>query len=81
MAALLNPQIEHHLETIYKGTEVSDLTTLASDLIRLMRLDDVAPIKNRYINHWDQKDSGSYLLWRQRTSVGAKAPSHLKVVP
>ncbi len=57
MAALLNPQIEHHLETIYKGTDVSDLTTLASDLIRLMRLDDVEPIKNRYINHWDQKDS------------------------
>jgi sucrose phosphorylase len=57
MAALLNPQIEHHLETIYKGTEVSDLTTLASDLIRLMRLEDVTPIKNRYINHWDQKDS------------------------
>jgi hypothetical protein len=26
MAALLNPQIEHHLETIYKGTEVSDLS-------------------------------------------------------
>ena len=57
MAALLNPQIEHHLETIYKGTDVCDLTTLASDLIRLMRLDDVEPIKNRYINHWDQKDS------------------------
>jgi sucrose phosphorylase len=57
MAALLNPQIEHHLETIYKGTEVSDLSTLASDLIRLMRLEDVEPIKNRYINHWDQKDS------------------------
>ena len=57
MAASLNPQIEHHLETIYKGTDVSDLTTLASDLIRLMRLDDVEPIKNRYINHWDQKDS------------------------
>jgi sucrose phosphorylase len=57
MEALLNPQIEHHLETIYKGTDVSDLTTLASDLIRLMRLDDVEPIKNRYINHWDQKDS------------------------
>ncbi|MGB1984365.1 MAG: alpha-amylase family glycosyl hydrolase [Porticoccaceae bacterium] len=57
MAALLNPQIEHHLETIYKSTDVSDLTTLASDLIRLMRLDDVEPIKNRYINHWDQKDS------------------------
>lgn len=57
MAALLNPQIEHLLETIYKGTDVSDLTTLASDLIRLMRLDDVEPIKNRYINHWDQKDS------------------------
>jgi sucrose phosphorylase len=57
MAALLNPQIEHHLETIYKGTEVCDLTTLASDLIRLMRLDDVEPIKNRYINHWDQEDT------------------------
>ena len=57
MAALLNPQIEHHLETIYKDTDVSDLTTLASDLIRLMRLDDVEPIKNRYINHWDQKDT------------------------
>ena len=57
MAALLNPQIEHHLETIYKGTEVSDLTTLASDLVTLMRLDNVEPIKNRYINHWDEKDS------------------------
>ena len=57
MAALLNPQIEHHLATIYKGTEVADLTTLTSDLMALMRLDNVEPIKNRYINHWDEKDS------------------------
>ena len=57
MAALLNPHIEHHLETIYKGTGVSDLSTLASELITLMRLDNIEPIKNRYINHWDEKDS------------------------
>ena len=57
MPALLNPQIEHHLETIYKGTGVSDLSTLASELITLMRLDNIEPIKNRYINHWDEKDS------------------------
>jgi len=64
--AAYDPQIEHHLENIYKGTDVAHLSTLASDLIRLMRLDNVAPIKNRYINHWDQEGYGSYLLWRQR---------------
>ena len=57
MAALLNPQIEHHLETIYEGTDVAHLASLANDLIRLMRLDNLAPIKNRYINHWDQEDT------------------------
>eukprot|EP00605_Chrysophyceae_sp_TOSAG23-4_P001658 GSChrysophyteH1.ASY1.ANO1.1820.1 assembled CDS len=56
MESSLNSQIEHLLETIYKGTDVSDLTTLANELITLMRLDNIEPIENRYINHWDQKD-------------------------
>ena len=57
MSSALTQQIEHHLEFIYRDTEVTNTDTLAAELIQLMRLDDIEPIKNRYINHWDEKDS------------------------
>ena len=57
MSSPLTQQIEHHLEHIYRGTEVNEIDKLATELIQLMRLEKVEPIKNRYINHWDEKDS------------------------
>ena len=57
MSSPLTQQIEHHLEHIYRGTEVTEINKLATELIELMRLEKVEPIKNRYINHWDEKDS------------------------
>ena len=56
MSSPLTQQIEHHLEHIYRGTEVTEINRLATELIELMRLEKVEPIKNRYINHWDEKD-------------------------
>jgi sucrose phosphorylase len=57
MSSPLTQQIEHHLEFIYRGTEVDKTDRLAAELIQLMRLEKIKPIKNRYINHWDEKDS------------------------
>jgi sucrose phosphorylase len=57
MSSPLTQQIEHHLEFIYRGTEVDKTDRLAAELIQLMRLEKTKPIKNRYINHWDEKDS------------------------
>ena len=57
MSSPLNQQIEHHLEHIYRGTEVDEIGSLASALIQLMGLENIEPIKNRYINHWDEKNS------------------------
>ena len=57
MSSPLNQQIEHHLEHIYRGTEVEEIGSLASALIQLMGLENIEPIKNRYINHWDEKNS------------------------
>jgi sucrose phosphorylase len=57
MSSPLNQQIEHHLEHIYRGTEIDEIGSLASALIQLMGLEDIEPIKNRYINHWDEKNS------------------------
>ncbi|MGB2106445.1 MAG: sugar phosphorylase [Porticoccaceae bacterium] len=57
MSSPLTQQIEHHLEHIYRGTEVDEIGKLAAELIQLMRLEHIEPIKNRYINHWDEKDS------------------------
>jgi sucrose phosphorylase len=57
MSSPLTQQIEHHLEFIYRGTEVEKTDRLAAELIQLMRLEKIEPIKNRYINHWDEKDS------------------------
>jgi sucrose phosphorylase len=57
MSSSLTQQIEHHLEYIYRETEVDKTNQLAADLINLMRLENIEPIKNRYINHWDEKDS------------------------
>jgi sucrose phosphorylase len=57
MPSPLTQQIEHHLEHIYRGTEVNETDKLAAELIQLMRLENIEPIKNRYINHWDEKDS------------------------
>ena len=57
MSSPLTQQIEHHLEFIYQGTEVDKTDRLAAELIQLMRLEKIEPIKNRYINHWDEKDS------------------------
>ena len=57
MSSPLTQQIEHHLEHIYSGTDVTEISGLATELIELMRLEQVTPIKNRYINHWDEKDS------------------------
>ena len=57
MLSPLTQQIEHHLEHIYCGTEVTEINKLATELIEIMRLEKVEPIKNRYINHWDEKDS------------------------
>ncbi len=57
MSSPLAQQVEHHLEHIYRGTEVNEIDKLATELIQLMRLEKVEPIKNRYINHWDEKDS------------------------
>ena len=57
MSSPLTQQIEHHLEHIYRGTEVTEINKLATELIELMRLEKVEPIKNRYINHWDETDS------------------------
>jgi len=57
MSSPLIQQIEHHLEHIYRGTEVDEIGKLAAELIQLMRLEHIEPIKNRYINHWDEKDS------------------------
>ena len=56
MISPLAQQIEHHLESIYHNTEVTDTKTLSSELIQLMRLEQVEPIKNRYINHWNEQD-------------------------
>lgn len=57
MSSSLTQQIERHLEYIYRETEVDETDKLAADLIKLMRLENIEPIKNRYINHWDEKDS------------------------
>ena len=57
MSSALTQQIEHHLEFIYRDTEVDNTDNLAAELIQLMRLENIEPIKNRYINHWDEKDS------------------------
>ena len=57
MLSPLTQQIEHHLEHIYRDTEVTEINKLATELIEIMRLEKVEPIKNRYINHWDEKDS------------------------
>jgi sucrose phosphorylase len=57
MSSPLTQQIERHLEYIYRETEVDETDKLAADLIKLMRLENIEPIKNRYINHWDEKDS------------------------
>lgn len=57
MSSTLTHQIEHHLEYIYRGTDVSNTEALAAELIGLMRLDTIEPVKNRYINHWDENDS------------------------
>ncbi|MDA7825654.1 sugar phosphorylase [Porticoccaceae bacterium] len=57
MSSPLTQQIEHHLEFIYRGTEFDKTDRLAAELIQLMRLEKTKPIKNRYINHWDEKDS------------------------
>ena len=57
MSSALTQQIEHHLEFIYRDTEVDNTGNLAAELIQLMRLENIEPIKNRYINHWDEKDS------------------------
>ena len=57
MSSPLTQQIEHHLEFIYRGTEVDKTDRLAAELIQLMRLEKIKPINNRYINHWDEKDS------------------------
>lgn len=56
MTSPLAQQIEHHLELIYRNTEVTDTATLADELIQLMRIEQSQPIKNRYINHWDESD-------------------------
>ncbi|CAI8170452.1 MAG: Sucrose phosphorylase [Cellvibrionales bacterium UBA7375] len=57
MSSALTQQIEHHLEFIYRDTEVDNTDNLAAELIQLMRLENIEPIKNRYINHWNEKDS------------------------
>ena len=57
MSSPLAQQVEHHLEHICRGTEVNEIDKLATELIQLMRLEKVEPIKNRYINHWNEKDS------------------------
>jgi sucrose phosphorylase len=57
MSSPLTQQIERHLEYIYRETEVDETDKLAADLIKQMRLENIEPIKNRYINHWDEKDS------------------------
>lgn len=49
-------QVENHLQMVYQNLESKEITQLATELIGVMRLEQVDSIPASHKNHWSQED-------------------------
>ena len=54
----LRDRVQHHVDMIYHDNPLgADLSSLADELLALMRLDPAAPLIEGQVNHWTQRDA------------------------